>query len=448
MSLLTLFEKLSLFQKNMNKSNIMKDKQEIIKSYILNDSDFVTSLEWVYNPNLKFHLTASNLKKYRNEKNEIKSKEKRISRTLSSEHLFDLLKALSERKITGNKALLEMSRLLDEVDEERYQDLLYCILNKNLEIRCNINTLKKYIPQLSELDFPVSLASNYTEKMNMEITRSKCNWYLSRKLDGIRCLIFKTKEKGVQIVTRSNKAISTLSLLKEELKQGISENFTDFILDGEIVVQNEKGQESFKDVMTEIKRKDHVMSNFTFCCFDYIPLCEFKADNKNGLLFSERQSKLKDIFSTKEWKYVRILEQYLYSNETLEEMKTKAMDENWEGLMLRKNSIYRGKRTKDLLKIKSFHDKEFTVTKIVSGPFRVIDNDEKIEKTIVCLSSIVIELDDKSEVHVGSGFSLEERKRYYQNPETLIGKRVTIKYFEETKSSLRFPVFKGIREDD
>jgi len=54
-------------------------------------------------------------------------------------------------------------------------------------------------------------------------------------------------------------------------------------------------------------------------------------------------------------------------------------------------------------------------------------------------------------VAVGSGFSKEEREYYYANPNELLGKIVTVQYFEETENqmgglSLRFPVIKHIYE--
>ena len=38
----------------MNKTNIMKEKEEVIKKYAQDDSDFVRLIELVYNPNINF----------------------------------------------------------------------------------------------------------------------------------------------------------------------------------------------------------------------------------------------------------------------------------------------------------------------------------------------------------------------------------------------------------
>jgi DNA ligase-1 len=66
-----------------------------------------------------------------------------------------------------------------------------------------------------------------------------------------------------------------------------------------------------------------------------------------------------------------------------------------------------------------------------------------------CVGSIVIE-HKGCKVDVGSGLSDEQRIEWYHNPELIIGKVVTIQYFEETYDSktnlpsLRFPTLKII----
>ena len=54
-------------------------------------------------------------------------------------------------------------------------------------------------------------------------------------------------------------------------------------------------------------------------------------------------------------------------------------------------------------------------------------------------------------VAVGSGFSQEQRLKYTQEP--IVGKTITVQYFEETKNdkggiSLRFPTVKHIYENE
>jgi DNA ligase-1 len=125
-----------------------------------------------------------------------------------------------------------------------------------------------------------------------------------------------------------------------------------------------------------------------------------------------------------------------------------ASDGNWEGFMLRKDVVYEGKRTKNLLKVKTFHDAEYTVTGVDYGPMSVVRNGKEVQETM--LSQVWIN-HKGHEVKVGSGFNQEQRIKYMT--ENIIGKTITVQYFEETKNdkggiSLRFPTVKHIYENE
>ena len=114
--------------------------------------------------------------------------------------------------------------------------------------------------------------------------------------------------------------------------------------------------------------------------------------------------------------------------------------------MIRKNDSYKGKRTNDILKIKTFHDDEYVVEEINFGPFRYIKEGKEIEEDMVTAVSIKHK---GNKVSVGSGFTIEQRKLFYKSPMEIIGKTITVQYFEESKNqngeySLRFPVVKVI----
>jgi len=83
------------------------------------------------------------------------------------------------------------------------------------------------------------------------------------------------------------------------------------------------------------------------------------------------------------------------------------------------------------------------------GDHRIIENGEEVKQRL--LSQVFIE-HKGNRVAVGSGFSKEQRKYYKDNPDELVGKTITVQYFEETindegGASLRFPVVKHIYEN-
>ena len=80
---------------------------------------------------------------------------------------------------------------------------------------------------------------------------------------------------------------------------------------------------------------------------------------------------------------------------------------------------------------------------------RWTENGKQIEKE--CLSNITIE-HKGNRVSVGSGFNKEQREYYLNRHNELIGKTITVQYFEETQNqnggySLRFPVVKHIYQN-
>ena len=121
-----------------------------------------------------------------------------------------------------------------------------------------------------------------------------------------------------------------------------------------------------------------------------------------------------------------------------------ATDNNWEGFMIRKNVAYEGKRTKNLLKVKKFFDAEYKVIDFDVDNHEVV-RDGKSE-TIKMLSQVWIE-HKGHRVKVGSGWTQDQRLQYMDG--SIVGKIVTIQYFEETKNqeggiSLRFPTLKYV----
>jgi len=146
---------------------------------------------------------------------------------------------------------------------------------------------------------------------------------------------------------------------------------------------------------------------------------------------------------------LRYLDQYvIFDDDHFNTWKDMSFINNWEGFMLRKDVVYEGKRTKNLLKVKKFHDAEYTVVGVDHGLMSVVRDGKEKQETM--LAQVYIE-HKGYEVKVGSGFSQEQRIKYMTEP--IIGKTITVQYFEETKNdkggiSLRFPTVKHIYETE
>ena len=86
-----------------------------------------------------------------------------------------------------------------------------------------------------------------------------------------------------------------------------------------------------------------------------------------------------------------------------------------------------------------------------SCDLKIIDFEEGEGNFKGTLGATLVEYKDNI-VKVGSGYSLEERNYIWKHKKELIGRIMEVSYFEESinsktgLASLRFPVFKNIRE--
>lgn len=99
------------------------------------------------------------------------------------------------------------------------------------------------------------------------------------------------------------------------------------------------------------------------------------------------------------------------------------------------------------MKLKVYQDDEYVVKSIEIGPISVFQGGKRV--VLDLLASVVIE-HKGTPVNVGSGFTMEQRQLYKENPALIVGKVITVRYFEETEGdrpSLRFPSLKVVHGD-
>ena len=426
------FNYLQSFLTEMNQSSSGNHKIAILKKYADNsdendDREFLQKIfYYTYNPYKKYGVTSKNCKK--------NSDLLGHSNTYGS--IFTLLDDLANRVCTGHTAIANVNRFI--LENKQYEDIIYNIIDRDLKMGASTSSINKVIPELIPT-FKVALANPYNVK---RVDFQSGDWYGSRKLDGVRCICRK-EMNTVTFFSRSGKEFLTLDNLANE----ISKIGGDFILDGEICMVDKDGNEDFQGIMKQIRKKNHQIDNPKFFVFDYLTLEEF--DNKVGTKpLTERLLNGYDRFpkNINSDMLEFLPQEQLTTEEQFTEMAKEAEEAGFEGIMVRKNVGYEGKRSHNLLKVKKFHDAEYTVLETVNGNIRWTENGKQIERE--CLSSIIIE-HKGCRVSVGSGFSKEQREMYHSSPQDIIGKTVTVQYFEETEnqqggSSLRFPVLKHI----
>ena len=422
------FDYLQSFIDEMKESSSGNYKIETIKKH--SDSEFLQKIfNYTYNPYKKYNVTSKNCKK----------NSELLGHANTYGSIFTLLDDLANRVCTGHNAIANVNRFI--LENIQYEDLIFNIIDRDLKMGASTSSINKVIPGCIPT-FKVALANPYNVK---RVDFQSGDWYGSRKLDGVRCICRKENDI-VTFLSRSGKEFLTLGNLENEILK-IPGNF---ILDGEICMVDENGNEDFQGIMKQIRKKNHQIDNPKFFVFDQLTLEEF--DNKTGVrpltqrIFHGVATLPKNINSDM---LAFLPQEQLTTEEQFTEMAKEAEEAGFEGIMVRKNIGYEGKRSHNLLKVKKFHDAEYTVLECVNGTMRWTENGKQIEKE--GLSNIIIE-HKGNKVSVGSGFSKEQREHYLNNHSELIGKTVTIQYFEESQNqnggySLRFPVVKHIYQD-
>jgi DNA ligase-1 len=417
-----MLERLQKFVDEMKSTSSLNEKKVIIDS-IKSDEFITSSLNYTYDPYKKYYVTSKTCKKNSG-----------LFKYNLYNDLFNLLDDLSNRVITGHDSIAAVNGFI--TTNPKYKDLIFSIIDRNLEIRASDSVINKVIPNLIPT-FDVALATKYEPKFcdfENEV------WLGSRKLDGVRCLIRKEGNK-VTAYSRQGNEFTTLQKVIDD----VSMMPNDFVLDGEICLMDENDNEDFQGIMKQIKRKDHTIKNPKYIIFDHLTLEEFDTKESNTKL-SDRLIRL----PLHQYDTLSILEQINIDNEQqLSEMIADADANGYEGVMLRKDVGYEGKRSKNLLKCKKFFDAEYKVLDIEFDSHRVIREGKEV--VIPMLANVWIE-HKGYKVAVGSGWNQEQRIRYQANPEQLLGKTITVQYFEETKNqdgglSLRFPTVKHVYEN-
>ena len=386
-------------------------------------------------------------------------------------HVFhEMLEKLAKRELTGNAALEYANQVFALfVNEDR--PYLSMILDKNLKVGFSLEQVNKLLGKKKK-EFEVSLAYNLDDVKGVDPIDG--TYFASRKLDGCRCVCFvetgwDEDGKNVHIVSnpifksRQNKEFTTLNNLIEPMRRLALEYHIvgKLVFDGEVCILDEKGDEHFDWIMKEIRRKNHTIANPCYNIFDVVTQEQFEGLEESPN-FTERDFSLTVAFKKLSDKSniesstsavrpidrLHLLKQELIcTQEDFDRWSRYVAEGGWEGFMLRKDAPYKSGRTKDLLKVKKFKDAEYKVVGYESGMMKYGTTE------IPVVTNILIE-HKGNVVSVGSGISKEQRIAWYNEPANIVGKTVTIQYFEETVDSktgnlsLRFPVLKYVYDEE
>lgn len=431
-----IFEDMQMLVTDLQSSNSTNDKKAILET-VRTNPELMLLLNYMYNPYHQYYVSWKNIQKRSD-----------LHRHYTGD-IFQLLITLKDRMVTGHDAIGIVNGYLEHLPE-KYHHLVALIFDRSLKVRVDSKLINRVMPGLIPT-FDVALATKY-EDYEHRIDWDNEEWLWSRKLDGVR-VICRVENGSIKFFSRQGKEFHTLDKIAVAINKAtkVTDNF---VLDGELCIVDENGDEDFTSVIKEIRRKDHTIENPKFKVFDCLTLKEFDSGTSTRLLkerFDDIHWKLGNYLWSSDFPIDRVDMDECDSEHDVVAWSDHAAECGWEGIMLRKNDVYKGKRSNDILKVKKMHDDEYIVKDVEVGPFRIIDKKLRKEVTIETMTNVIIE--HKGEpVSVGSGFTIADRQHYYDNPKDIIGKEITVQYFEESqdktgKFSLRFPVCKAVYQN-
>lgn len=370
--------------------------------------------------------------------------------TIEKDYAFfhDLLNKLSSRELTGNAAVFAVEAGIQKYVHED-QEILCSIIDRNLKIGLSKDTFAKLDGTSTPNKFEVTLAVNLDKAKNVDPIDG--TFYASRKCDGVRCIGVCHKENDettIKFLSRSGKEFTTLDHVKPALVWYLRDLPNgDYVTDGELCKVDKNGDEDFQAIVKEIKRKDYTIADPCYQMFDFCTLDEFNnvSTSEN---FTKRFEQMQQMISGNKFNEIKLLKQELIKSQDDFDRWTKYVEDgNWEGFMLRKDVPFETGRTKNLLKVKKFDDMEFVVEDLEIAEMTTAEPGIG-NVTYTGVKALLVEYKGNI-VRVGSGLTKEQRIGWKEDPKKIVGKTITVQYFEETKNqngafSLRFPILKCV----
>lgn len=283
------------------------------------------------------------------------------------------------------------------------------------------------VDALIEGGIAVMLAYKFSEQGH----KIKYPAYADPKLDGHR-MICVMREGKATLWSRTRKRITSLPHIERAVERAALTWYgddADLILDGEAYVHSyrDRFEELTSFIRQETPKPGHDVVEYHV--YD-TPSCK--------AAYSIRRASLTK-FSAHWRSELQLVETSLVVDEDeLMEAFDRFRAQGYEGTMVRNAaSLYVGKRSYDLQKLKEFEDREFCIVDVEEGRGKLAGH-----------AIFVCEVGNGEVFRVKLKGETSELKKYFEHPELAIGKQLTVRYQGLTKNDIpRFPVGERIRED-
>jgi len=285
-----------------------------------------------------------------------------------------------------------------------------------------------YFTSISDVDsftfVEPMLAKNfddYKEKISYPV-------FSQPKLDGIRCVV-----SNSGMFTRNGKPIPSCPHIREQL-QPLFDKDPSLVIDGELYSHTFK--HDFNKITSLVKKTKPTEADLEesarlveYWVYDIIDTTK---------VFSKRIEFVSK--ALKDFPSIKIVDTEIANNsDTLDNLYGHYMEEGFEGQMVRLDTKYENKRSKNLLKRKEFQDSEYTILDVIEGE----GNKAGMAGAMLFKNELGIEFNSNIK---GDRAYLKE---IWDNKNEYIGKEATIKYFNLTPDNKlpRFPYVIKVREE-
>jgi len=243
--------------------------------------------------------------------------------------------------------------------------------------------------------------------------------YSQPKLDGIRCIV-----RADGMWSRNGKKIISAPHIYEAMKP-LFETNPDAVFDGELYA--DKFANDFNAICSLVKKTKPTSDDLRKSA-ESIQYHIYDLPSCSGV-FTERYKSLVGL-NLPECCVIVKTHQIDNMNDLLAYYEDYTM-EGYEGQMIRLDKEYESKRSKSLLKHKSFIDEEYTILDVVEG---------EGNKTGM-VGSFVFENKDGKRFNASPKYNWDECKELWKKRQELIGKSATVKYFNLTPGDSPVPRF-------
>lgn len=379
-------------------------------------------------------------------------KQVNISEPKQPESFIELLDYLKEHNTGKDTDIKIIQNYVFQGIPEWKSIIMKDIICKSLSIGINAKSINKVFPNLIE-EYEVQQGFRVDDQVD-NLDGKKV--IVTQKYDGLRCSC-RVENHQVILYSRNGQVYEDLYDLENELKQ-----LPDGMYDGELLKEKgdinllplnksnciyapEDSKELFKETTSIVNSNLPYKRNIGIWLYDFTPLENFDQHKQYNNPVEWRKAYIYHVRRMYDFKYVHIapiIYDGIFDYKKIQEMLDKILEYKQEGLMINvSGSPYEFKRSKYMLKVKRMYPIDLRVINVMEGTGI---NKDKLGAVLVKYKGY--------DVKVGSGFTKEQRERYWKDKSLILNHIIELKYFEETcdkqgNISLRFPIFVQVRFD-